>query len=246
MPVPVPPAPVPGPRTSAAPCVGAAPWFGVSVTAIGFGLCGSTRGLGATTGVALLRMLAGEPPSSSFGFCCSRCCGGGGGCGGGGVSLMSNTCIASCGTPRSIVPDRWSNAKIRPAWIAPTARAAPPLSFELRFDRYISSNERSPRYRGCGCVSKQSAERLHARRLGWVRIVRSSGWRSQACVRLRDSPCRLCLRFPVVLPDPSLQIRASSRRYWLWPLLFSPVLGRTCNARIPRLFTILMKVRKQP
>ena len=112
---------------------------GVSVTTTGFGRCGWTMGFGATTGVAWLRMLAGEPPSLSFGLSCGRSCGGGRGGGGGGASSRrSNTCSASCGSARSIVPLRCRKAKMSPAWMAITAAIAPPLSLELRSDRYIA------------------------------------------------------------------------------------------------------------
>jgi len=68
---PRPPAPVPGPATFDAPCVGDVPWRGVSLVAI-FGGRGITiGGLGATTGVAsLLMFLGADPPSFSFGFAC--------------------------------------------------------------------------------------------------------------------------------------------------------------------------------
>jgi hypothetical protein len=86
VPLPIPPAPVPGPRTFDAPCVGAAPWRGVSLAAIFWTGGVSIRGFGATTGVASLRTFFGaDPPSLSLGLCCWRCCGGGGGGGGGGA-----------------------------------------------------------------------------------------------------------------------------------------------------------------
>ena len=138
VPLPVPPVPVPGPRTSAAPCVGAVPWRGVSVTAI-LGGCGiSICGLGATTGVAWLRMFAGDPPAFSSGLGRSRCCcAGGGGGGGGGTWPTSNTCKPRCTSATSIFPDICNKANRRTAWIATTPAIAPPLSRALRFDRYI-------------------------------------------------------------------------------------------------------------
>jgi len=117
-----------------------APVLIVSVTAIGLGRCGSTCGLGATTGVAWLRTFAGDPPSFSLGFCCSRCCcGGGGGGGGGSGALTSNILRALCGSARSIFPDICRNANSSAAWIAATNAIAPLLSRLLRSDRYIRS-----------------------------------------------------------------------------------------------------------
>ena len=67
----MPPAPVPGPRTSDAPWVGALPWRGVSLAAICCTGGVTIRGFGATTGVASLLMFVGaDPPSFSLGFGC--------------------------------------------------------------------------------------------------------------------------------------------------------------------------------
>src|SRR4249919_1567912 len=68
VPVPTPPAPVPGPTTFDAPWVRSLPLLGVCVTGIGGGTGSGIRGLGATTGVAWLRIFLGEAaPSSSLG-----------------------------------------------------------------------------------------------------------------------------------------------------------------------------------
>jgi len=87
------------------------PWRGVRVAAIGDGT--GIFGVGATTGVASLRMFLGaEPPCFSFGFGCCFCLGGGGGGGGGGRGgFTSNTRSTLCSAASGSWPDMCSNAK---------------------------------------------------------------------------------------------------------------------------------------
>lgn len=221
-PDPAPPAPVPGPATLAAPSVAAAPLPGVALATMTLTGGDWTFGLGAATGVALLLMFRGaDAPCFCLGFDACRLSGGGGG---GGLA-RSNTLRACCAPATSSFPDRWRNTSKSAAWIAMTARTAPPRSRALMSMRYatgLSTRQGAITLRtGRGNFVNEAPRRFRGVPALPLDLELQPNGGNWPCGLRHGLPFRPCSRSRAALLDPWPRSRAWSRRSWLMPSSFS-------------------------